>query len=127
MLSKIMNTVSAAKTTRRHFILGGAAAGAALLVGFRPAAAATSAAPLPPLEAYIRIDPDNKVTILSSQFEMGQGAYFGIATLVNEELGADWNDIDVVGGFGNTALYGNVAWGGVAQGTGGSTSMASSW
>ncbi len=127
MLSKIMKTVSAAKTTRRRFILGGAAAGAALLVGFRPAAAATAAAHLPPLEAYIRIDPDNKVTILSSQFEMGQGAYFGIATLVNEELDADWNDIDVVGGFGNTGLYGNVAWGGVAQGTGGSTSMASSW
>ena len=28
---------------------------------------------------------------------------------------------------GNPKLYGNLAWGGVAQGTGGSTAMASSW
>jgi isoquinoline 1-oxidoreductase beta subunit len=33
----------------------------------------------------------------------------------------------VEGGFGNVAAYSNLAWGGTAQGTGGSTSMASSW
>ena len=58
---------------------------------------------------------------------MGQGAYFGIATLVMEELDGDWAQVDVIGASGNPALYGNLAWGGVAQGTGGSTSMTSSW
>ena len=58
---------------------------------------------------------------------MGQGSYFGIATLVNEELDADWAQIEVEGVAGNVAAYGNLTFGGVAQLTGGSTSMASSW
>jgi isoquinoline 1-oxidoreductase beta subunit len=128
MLNILAKTLPTPKASRRNFVLGAAAVGATLVVGFRPSfTRAATPAPAQPLEAYIRIAPDNKVTILSSQFDMGQGAYFGIATLVNEELDADWADISVEGGFGNTALYGNVAWGGIAQGTGGSTSMASSW
>jgi isoquinoline 1-oxidoreductase beta subunit len=132
MLNGIRYRMATPKTTRRGFVLGAAAAGTTLVVGFRPASAASSqagtpAAPVQPLEAYIRIAPDNKITILSSQFDMGQGCYFGIATLVNEELDAEWADIDVIGGFGNPALYGNLVWGGTAQGTGGSTSMASSF
>ncbi len=121
--------------SRRGFLIGAAAIGTSFVVGFRTAAhaaeeaaqAAAPAAPINPLAAYIRIDPDNKVTIYSSQFDMGQGAYFGIATLVNEELGADWANITVEGGSGNIPAYGNIMWGGAAQGTGGSTSMASSW
>ena len=58
---------------------------------------------------------------------MGQGSYHGIATLVLEELGARWDQTDVVGGWGNPKLYGNLASGGVFQVTGGSSSMASSW
>jgi isoquinoline 1-oxidoreductase beta subunit len=58
---------------------------------------------------------------------MGQGSYHGLATLVVEELGARWDQVDVVGGSGDPRLYGNLAWGGIAQGTGGSTSIASSW
>ena len=131
MLNKVMKTYLTPKASRRSFVLGAAAVGGSLLVGFRPSFAATTegvaAAQVKPLEAYIRIAPDNKVTILSSQFDMGQGSYFGIATLVNEELDADWANITVEGGHGNPALYGNIAWGGAAQGTGGSTSMASSW
>ena len=58
---------------------------------------------------------------------MGQGTYHGIATLVLEELGARWDQTDVVGGFGNPKLYGNLTVGGHFQLTGGSSSMASSW
>jgi isoquinoline 1-oxidoreductase beta subunit len=67
------------------------------------------------------------VTIYSSQMDMGQGIYHGIATLVQEELDADWTKVSVVGGFGNTALYGNVPFGGKIQMTGGSSGTASSW
>ncbi len=120
---------AAPSPSRRQFLLGSAAVGATLVVGFRgaPVSAADAPAPIQPLDAYIRIAPDNKVTIVSSQFEMGQGAYFGIATLANEELGADWADITVEGGSGNPALYGNLAFGGAFQLTGGSSSMSSSW
>ncbi len=117
------------KATRRGFILGAAATAAGLAVGFRmPIPAAAQDAPKAhPFQPYVAIAPDGAVTIYSSQFEMGQGAYFGIATLVNEELDADWASISVEGGAGNVAAYGNLAWGGTAQGTGGSTSMTSSW
>ncbi len=116
-------------STRRGFILGALATAAGLAVGFRVTgtALAQDAAQPHPFQPYILIAPDNSVTIYSSQFEMGQGAYFGIATLVNEELDAEWSSISVEGGFGNVAAFGNLAWGGAAQGTGGSTSMTSSW
>jgi isoquinoline 1-oxidoreductase beta subunit len=117
------------ETTRRGFILGALASATSLAVGFRwhSPASAEQAAKVHPFQPYVAIDPDNKVTIYSSQFDMGQGSWFGVATLVNEELDAEWPSISVEGGFGNVAAYGNLAWGGTAQGTGGSTSMASSW
>jgi isoquinoline 1-oxidoreductase beta subunit len=119
-------------STRRSFILGAVATAAGLVIGYRLTGAARAEdvpapAPVHPFQPYVAIAPDGTVTIISSQFEMGQGSYFGIATLVNEELGADWASISVEGGAGNVAAYGNLAWGGAAQGTGGSTSMASSW
>ncbi len=123
----------AVQPTRRQFLIGTAAA-AGLAIGYRLIAAqpamaqsASAAAVANPFQAYVEITPENKVVIHSSQFEMGQGSYFGIATLVMEELDGDWAQVDVVGGAGNPALYGNLAWGGAMQGTGGSTSMTSSW
>ncbi|WP_373505038.1 molybdopterin cofactor-binding domain-containing protein [Aestuariivirga sp.] len=115
--------------TRRGFLLGALVTAGALSVGFRwnSPAAAQDQPKVHPFQPYVAIAPDGKVTIYSSQFEMGQGAYFGIATLVNEELGADWPQITVEGGSGNLAAFGNLAWGVAAQGTGGSTSMTSSW
>ncbi len=123
---------SAFTPTRRSFLLGTLATAAGLSVGYRLAGTALAeeaAAPaaVHPFQPYIAIAPDGAVTIYSSQFEMGQGSYFGIATLVNEELGADWASIGVEGGAGNVAAFGNLTWGGAAQGTGGSSSMASSW
>lgn len=123
-----------AQPTRRQFLLGTATAVAGLTVGYRLLAvepASAQAAPAPaqanPFQAYVEITPENRIVIHSSQFEMGQGSYFGIATLVMEELDGDWAEVDVVGAAGNTALYGNLAWGGAFQGTGGSSSMTSSW
>jgi isoquinoline 1-oxidoreductase subunit beta len=117
------------KTSRRSFLLGAVATAAGLSVGFRPGAeaAAEENAVVHAFQPYIAITPDGKVTIYSSQFEMGQGAYFGVATLVNEELGADWSQIAVEGGASNPPAYGNILFGGAVQATGGSSSMATSW
>jgi isoquinoline 1-oxidoreductase beta subunit len=129
------STVASAETSRRNFILGALAASGGMVLGFRVEASTlnrdvatddangNSRAFTP----YLLIGADGKVTVLSSQFEMGQGSYNGIATLVCEELDADWNSVEVQGAAGNLTAYGNMAWGGAIQGTGGSTSMVSSW
>lgn len=127
----IHTELTALRPSRRQF-LGGAAAAAGLVIGYRLIAPATAAAQtasksVNPFQAYVEITPEDRIIVHSSQFEMGQGSYFGIATLVMEELDGDWAKLDVVGASGDPALYGNLAWGGVAQGTGGSTSMVSSW
>jgi isoquinoline 1-oxidoreductase beta subunit len=115
------------KPSRRQFLIGAAAAGAGLSISFGvPGARAASAEPNP-FNAYVTISPDNKVTILSAHMDMGQGSYHGIATLVAEELEADREQLVVIGAAGNPKLYGNLAWGGVAQGTGGSSAMFSSF
>tara|TARA_R110002074_G_scaffold147129_2_gene297638 strand:- start:3211 stop:5418 length:2208 start_codon:yes stop_codon:yes gene_type:complete len=135
MLPKIIDHLAPAasvKTSRRAFLVASAAAAGAFVIGFgaAPARAATgaavSAAPAP-FDAYLKIAADGKVTILSSQFDMGQGAYHGLATLVNEELGAAWDQITVEGATGDLKLYGNIVWGGAVQGTGGSSSITTSF
>ena len=120
--------------SRRDILVGAAAVGGGLLVGLSVGSSAAVAQDKKanperanPFAGYVLIKPDNSVLILSSQFDMGQGPYHGLATLVIEELGADWSQVDVIGAAGNPKLYGNIMWGGQAQGTGGSTSMAGSF
>ncbi len=139
MIPKLMQNltlpVAKMQASRRQFMLGALAAGGGLAVGYQLVAASSaiageaavgdgSAAAFTP---YLTIDGDGKVVVLSSQFEMGQGSYNGLATLVAEELDADWSSIDVRGVAGNVKAYGNIAFGGAIQGTGGSTSMVTSW
>jgi len=134
MLHQILKAAAASpvslRASRRGFLLGAAATAGGLAVGFRPAPLAAqdpAPGPIDPFRAYLTITPDDRITIVSSQFDMGQGSYHGIATLALEELGARFDQIDVVGGWGDLPAYGNLAWGGFAQGTGGSSSMTSSW
>ncbi|NMM45335.1 xanthine dehydrogenase family protein molybdopterin-binding subunit [Rhodospirillaceae bacterium KN72] len=130
---RVPQRLDLSSVSRRGFLLGVTASAGGLAIGFRPAQAteatsteATSDA-ANPLEAYIEIAEDGSVTVLSSQFDMGQGSYHGLATLVVEELGCGWEKLSVRGVNGNTALYGNIAFGGAFQGSGGSTSIFTSW
>jgi len=115
------------RPSRRAFMVGAAAAGAGLTIGIGRPAGAQGAGAANPFGAYLRIGADNSVTVLCAHMDMGQGAYHGIATLVAEELDCAWSQLRAEGAAGNIGLYGNVMWGGSAQGTGGSTAMASSW
>jgi len=112
--------------TRRRFLQEMAVAGAALVVGFRldgrPAAGAEAVA----LNAFVRIAPDNTVTIVSKHIEFGQGTYSGLATILAEELDADWSQVRVESAPSDARRYGNRLLGG-AQVTGGSTAMAEGW
>ena len=113
--------------TRRRFLQSTALAGATLLIGFRldprPALAAGDA--LEP-NAFVRIAPDNIVTIIGKHIEMGQGSYTGLATILAEELDADWAQVRVEPAPADAERYNNLLWGPM-QGTGGSTAMANSW
>jgi isoquinoline 1-oxidoreductase beta subunit len=76
--------------------------------------------------AFVRIGADSSVTVVAKHLEMGQGTYTGLATLVAEELDADWSQIRVAGAPADAKRYNNLFWG-PAQGTGGSTAIANSF
>jgi isoquinoline 1-oxidoreductase beta subunit len=76
--------------------------------------------------AFVRIGPDNRVTVIAKHLEMGQGTYTGLATLVAEELDAAWSQIDVEAAPADPDVYNNLFWGKM-QGTGGSTAIANSF
>ncbi len=80
---------------------------------------------------FVRIGRDNSVTVIVKHFEMGQGTYTGLPTLVAEELDAAWGQIRVEGAPADAKRYGNLIWRMYfkldAQGTGGSTAMANSF
>ncbi|HEY3177994.1 MAG TPA: xanthine dehydrogenase family protein molybdopterin-binding subunit [Casimicrobiaceae bacterium] len=76
--------------------------------------------------AFLRIKPDNTVTVFVKHVEMGQGTYTGLPTLVADELDAAWSQVRVDGAPADEKLYNNLLWGPM-QGTGGSTAMANSF
>ena len=86
---------------------------------------AVAGGPLAP-NAFVRIGANNVVTVIARNSEIGQGVFTGLATLVAEELDADWKQVVVEAAPADPKLYGNPAFG-VLQGTGGSNSIASSW
>ncbi len=125
----------AAPTTRRAFLKGaGTASAVALTIGFEwagttrraAATAAPSAGALFTPNAFLRIGVDNTVTVIAKHLEMGQGAYTGIATVVAEELDADWTTVRVESAPADAKRYANLVFG-TMQGTGGSSAMANSW
>ena len=88
---------------------------------FTPDGAARTLAP----NAFVRIGTDDTVTVLIKHIEFGQGPMTGLATLVAEELDADWARMRAEHAPSNPDLYKNLAFG--MQGTGGSTAMANSY
>lgn len=75
--------------------------------------------------AFLRIAPDDTLTVVVKHLEMGQGVYTGLPMIVAEELGADWSKIRVESAPADAARYKNLFFG--SQGTGGSSSVANSW
>ena len=127
------NSRATQSSTRRDFLKSAGIAGAiALTVGFewtvsgRRALAAPSAGATFAPNAFLRIGADDSVTVIAKHVEMGQGAYTGIATVVAEELDADWEKVRVESAPADAKRYANLAFGTI-QGTGGSSAMANSW
>jgi isoquinoline 1-oxidoreductase subunit beta len=76
--------------------------------------------------AFVRIGADNSVTIVAKHLEMGQGVYTGLATLIAEELDADWKQVKVEAAPADAKRYNNLDWG-PYQGTGGSSAIKNSF
>jgi isoquinoline 1-oxidoreductase beta subunit len=76
---------------------------------------------------FVRIAPDNTVTVISKHLEAGQGVWTGLPAIVAEELDASWEQMRVESAPAAVPLYGNLAFGGKVQATGGSTAIANSW
>jgi isoquinoline 1-oxidoreductase beta subunit len=120
-------------TSRRDFLkAAGTTSAVALTIGFqlsgglRPALATPAGAtPFAP-NAFVRIGADNSVTVIAKHVELGQGAYTGLATILADELDADWSLVRVESAPADAKRYANLAFG-TMQGTGGSSAMANSW
>ena len=112
---------------RRKFLKTSLAGATGLIVGFylpgKHELLAAEAAPAL-MNAFIHISPENIVTIVVSKSEMGQGVATALPMLAAEELECDWRKIRFE--FAPAAkVYFDPAFG--MQGTGGSTSIHSSW
>jgi isoquinoline 1-oxidoreductase beta subunit len=75
--------------------------------------------------AFVRIDPDGKVTFTIPQVEMGQGIYTALSMILAEELDAPFEHVTAVAAPPNDKLYANPLVG--FQVTGGSTSVRGFW
>ncbi|MEJ2347327.1 MAG: xanthine dehydrogenase family protein molybdopterin-binding subunit [Gammaproteobacteria bacterium] len=116
---------------RRRFLQISAAAGGGLLVGFQIPALARGMASEPAEggdrfvpNAWIRIDPDDHVTVMVGSSEMGQGVMTSIPMLAAEELDADWQQVTARFAPADKA-YTNPIIG--QQLTGGSTAVRAFW
>jgi isoquinoline 1-oxidoreductase beta subunit len=125
--------MSAASTRipRRDFLKTSASIGSGLCIAaYIPELAArtlenplASSAVFAP-NAFVRISPDDSVTIIANHSEMGQGVYTSLPMLLNEELESDWSKIKVEPAPVDAA-YNHTVFG--LQMTGGSTTTPSEW
>lgn len=105
--------------SRREFVAAGVAAGAGLVIGFYlPHKNGSEPQSFSP-NAYLRITPDNKVTIVVARSEMGQGVRTALPMILAEELEADWHQIEIEQA-GASTFFGD-------QTTGGSASVRNTW
>lgn len=119
-----MNTL-----TRREFLTSSTAIVGGLVIGFYwPTTPREVEAAEPKrateMNAWLRIDTDESVTVLIAHSEMGQGIYTALPMLVAEELEADWDKIRIVMAP-ISEPYKHPMLG--AQITGGSSSIRSRW
>jgi isoquinoline 1-oxidoreductase beta subunit len=88
--------------SRRDFVRTVAAIGGGLALAMELRAQeaggvppARSPGPPKPLAAFVRIGPDDSITIVTPAVEMGQGGHTSLPMIILEELDGDWNRVRV--------------------------------
>src|SRR6476646_4620574 len=119
-----------AGVSRRTFLVAAAASDEELLLGFYLpqrviAEAATEGTNVFGPNAFVHIRPDNSVTLVMPQVEMGQGTYTSMSMLIAEELEVDLAQVTLEAAPPDDKLYANPLTG--FQVTGGSTSVMAYW
>jgi isoquinoline 1-oxidoreductase beta subunit len=120
-----VQTITPPVTTmgRRSFLKLAGLTGGGLVLAFyldtRKAEAESSTEPIK-LNAFVRIAPDNTVTVFSKGPEIGQGIKTAFGLIIAEELDADWKTVKVDQAPIDPKVYGY-------QGAGGSTSIPRGW
>jgi isoquinoline 1-oxidoreductase beta subunit len=119
-------------TPSRRSVLTGGLAGGFLLAFHLPLRAVNEPEQPPDVtagkfapNAFIRIDPAGKTTLVMPQVEMGQGVYTAVAMILAEELDADFAQVTLAHAPPNDKLYGNPVFG--LQVTGNSNSIRAWW
>jgi isoquinoline 1-oxidoreductase beta subunit len=88
-----------ATSSRRGFLKAGAAATGGLVLGFvlpsggRLARAADAKPVVYAPNAFLRVAPDNTVTVIVNRLEFGQGVHTSLPMVIADELDADWAQV----------------------------------
>jgi len=94
----------------RRVLLGGAAgltfAIAIGAKGLRLLSEADAKAAGHDIGAWVRIRPDNSITIVTPAAEMGQGSMTGVPAALAEELDADWSTVTLEMAPAEPSIYG---------------------
>lgn len=115
--------------SRRGFLKAASVGGALMLFETRGAFAAEGVPPSGQLGLYLRIAPDNRVTIGTATSEVGQGTNTSVPMLIAEELDVDFASIAVENIAATIAVGadGRVEEANFATGAGGSTAIWESY
>ena len=101
-----------ASLTRRQVVLSAAAVGGALVLGVvlqrrrRGLMAGGGAPARGALNAYVRIEPNERITLVMPKVEMGQGTFTSLPMLIAEELEVDLGAVSVEAAPPDPAVYG---------------------
>lgn len=98
----------ATHSSRRSFLKVSAIAGGGLLLqAALPRFAFSAKAQPSTLNAFISISPDNAITIMSKNPEIGQGIKTMLPMLIADELDVDWKNVRIEQADLDTAKYGH--------------------